>query len=43
MEIVKTILHQMPNVAQPQVKFMLVLLPLLMCLRGRTNFRNLSR
>jgi len=43
MEIVKTILHQMPNVAQPQVKFMLVLLPLLICLRGRTNFRNLSR
>lgn len=33
----------MSNVTQPQRKFMLVLLPLLMCLRGRANFRNLSR
>ena len=33
----------MSNVTQPQVKFMLVLLPLLVCLRGRANFRNLSR
>jgi hypothetical protein len=43
MEIVKPILQQMSNVTQPQVKFMLVLLPLLVCLRGRANFRNLSR
>jgi hypothetical protein len=43
MEKVKTILQHMPNVTQPQVKFMLVLLPLLVCLRGRANFRNLSR
>ena len=43
MEIVKTVLQQMSNVAKPQRKFMLVLLPLLMCLRGRANFRNLSR
>ena len=43
MEIVNTILQQMSNVTQPQVKFMLVLLPLLVCLRGRANFRNLSR
>jgi hypothetical protein len=43
MEIIKTILQQMSNVTQPQVKFMLVLLPLLVCLRGRANFRNLSR
>lgn len=43
MEIVKTVLQQMSNVAQPQRKFMLVLLPLLMSLRGRANFRNLSR
>ena len=43
MEIVKTILQQMSNVTKPQRKFMCVLLPLLMCLRGRANFRNLSR
>ena len=33
----------MSNVSKPQGKFMLVLLPLLRCLRGRANFRNLSR
>ena len=43
MEIVKTILQQMSNVTKPQRKFMWKLLPLLMCLRGRANFRNLSR
>ena len=43
MEIVKTVLQQMSNVTKPQRKFMQVLLPLLMCLRGRANFRNLSR
>jgi len=43
MEIVKTILQQMSTVTKPQRKFMQVLLPLLMCLRGRANFRNLSR
>ena len=43
MEIVKTILHQLSNVTKPQRKFMQVLLPLLRCLRGRANFRNLSR
>jgi putative transposase len=43
MEILKTVLQQMPNIHKPQLKFMLVLLPLLMCLNGRVNFRNLSR
>ncbi len=43
METVKTVLQQMSNVPKPQRKFMLVLLPLLMCLRGRVTFRNLSR
>lgn len=43
MEIIKTVLQQMSNVTQPQRKFILVLLPLLMSLRGRVNFRNLSR
>jgi hypothetical protein len=43
MEIVETVLQQMSSLRKPQIKFMLVLLPLLMCLRGRVNFRNLSR
>ena len=43
MEIVKTILQPMSNVTKPQCKFMQARLPLLMCLRGRANFRNLSR
>jgi len=41
--MVKTILQQMSNVTKPHRKFMHMLLPLLMCLRGRANFRNLSR
>jgi hypothetical protein len=43
MEIVKTILYQMSNVTKPPRQLMPVLLPLLRCLRGRANFRNLSR
>lgn len=43
MKIVKTILQQMSNVTKPQRQFMPVLLTLLRCLRGRANFRNLSR
>ena len=43
MEIVKTILQPMSTVTKPQRKFMQVLLFLLMCRRGRANFRNLSR
>jgi hypothetical protein len=43
MEQVKTILAQMSNISSAQRKFMLVLIPLLSCLRGRANFRNLSR
>lgn len=33
----------MSNVAKPQRKFLLTLLTTLMCLRGKANFRNLSR
>jgi len=33
----------MSSLNKPQRRFILVLLPLLMCLRGRVNFRNLSR
>ncbi|MDR5900496.1 hypothetical protein QC823_16185, partial [Halomonas vilamensis] len=43
MEIVNTVLQQMSSLNKPQRRFILVLLPLLMCLRGRVNFRNLSR
>ncbi len=38
MEIVETVLQQMSSLRKPQIKFMLMLLPLLMCLRGRVNF-----
>jgi hypothetical protein len=43
MKIVETILQQMSSITTPQSKFLLILFPLLMCLRGRSNFRNLSR
>ncbi|NOG32898.1 hypothetical protein HLB35_16015 [Halomonas sp. TBZ9] len=43
MEIVNTVLQQMSSLNKPQRRFLLVLLPLLVCLRGRVNFRNLSR
>ena len=43
MEIVKTIWQPMSNLTKPQRKFMPMLLPLLICRRGRANFRNLSR
>jgi len=42
MEIVKTVLQHMSNITKPQRKFIMVLLPLLMSLRGRANFRNAS-
>ena len=43
MEIIHTILKQMSNISKPQQKFVIVLLTTLMFLRGRGNFRNLSR
>lgn len=43
MEIVKTIWQPMSNLTKPQRQFIQVLLPLLIGLRGRANFRNLSR
>ncbi|MBE0507750.1 MAG: hypothetical protein IBX50_13750 [Marinospirillum sp.] len=43
MEIVNTVLQKMSSVRKPQRQFMLMLLPLWLCLRGRANFRNLSR
>ncbi len=43
MEIVNTVLQQMSSLNKPQWQFIFVLLPLLMCLRGRVNLRNLSR
>lgn len=43
MKIVERILSQMSNVAKPQRKFLLTLFSTIMMLRGRMNFRNLSR
>jgi hypothetical protein len=43
MEMVKTILQQMSNVTQPQHKFIMARLPLLMSLRERASFHNPSR
>jgi len=43
MTIVTTILQQMPAVRQPQRKFLAVLFATILALRGRVNFRNLSR
>ena len=43
MSIIETVLRQMSSVSTPQRKFMIVLLTTWMCLRGKANFRNLSR
>jgi hypothetical protein len=41
--IVKEILHQMPAVGKPQAQFLETLFATILALRGRVNFRNLSR
>src|SRR5262245_49706363 len=43
MTIVKDILKQMPAVQQPQRKFLETLFATILALRGRVNFRHLSR
>ena len=43
MTIVNQILNQMPAVGQPQRKFLEILFATILVLRGRVNFRNLSR
>jgi hypothetical protein len=43
MTIVHTILNQMPGLGQPQRKFLATLFVTVLVLRGRVNFRNLSR
>ena len=43
MTIVTDILKQMPGVSQPQRKFLATLFATILALRGRVNFRNLSR
>ena len=43
MTIVKDILKQMPAVKQPQRKFLETLFVTILALRGRVNYRNLSR
>src|SRR4029434_11215397 len=41
--IVKESLHQMPAVGKPQAQFLETLFATIVALRGRVNFRNLSR
>lgn len=43
MTIVNNILNQMPALSQPQRKFLEILFATILVLRGRVNFRNLSR
>ena len=43
MTIVNNILKQMPALSQPQRKFLATLFVTILALRGRVNFRNLSR
>jgi hypothetical protein len=43
MTIVNDILNQMPGLGQPQRKFLATLFVTILVLRGRVNFRNLSR
>ena len=43
MRIVNDILKQMPGLSQPQRKFLAMLFVTILVLRGRVNFRNLSR
>src|SRR5499427_7281732 len=43
MTLVHDILKQMPGLGQPQRKFLATLFVTILVLRGRVNFRNLSR
>src|SRR4030095_13887506 len=43
MTLVNDILKQMPGLSQPQRKFLTTLFVTILVLRGRVNFRNLSR
>ena len=43
MTIVNQILKQMPGLAKPQAKFIDLLFSTILALRGRVNYRNLSR
>ena len=43
MTIVHGILQHMPGLGQPQRKFLATLFVTILVLRGRVNFRNLSR
>ena len=42
METIKPILSQM-SISKPQLKFLLILFSTIMILRGRMNYRNMSR
>lgn len=43
MELISTIVSEMPDVGKPQAKFLETLFPTILATRGPVNFRNLSR
>lgn len=43
MKLIETIIHKMSNISRPQRKFLIILFSTIQLLRGKMNFRNLSR
>ena len=41
--LINSILEQMPGVGQPQKKFLVTLFLTILLMRGKVNFRNMSR
>jgi hypothetical protein len=43
MNIIESILQQMPGISQPQKKFLVILFSTILLIYGKVNFTNLSR
>jgi hypothetical protein len=43
MNIMESILQQMPGISQPQKKFLVILFSTILLVYGKVNFKNLSR
>lgn len=43
MNLIESILQQMPGIRQPQKKFLLILVSTILLVYGKVNFTNLSR
>ncbi|GEM_PF-2036999 len=43
MKLAEKILEKMSDISKPRFKFMIVLFTTILCLRGKMNFRNMSR